>query len=47
MSRINWNLIAVFMERRLFNGIPTKEEIVSKISKTSTRTTLPAGWNWR
>jgi len=46
MNTLNWTLITAFMQRRFINGIPSKQEIVERIKKTSTRTVTPAGWTW-
>lgn len=47
MININYNLLNSFIRCRQINGIPTVIDIISKISKTKTRTFVPPNWKWK
>jgi hypothetical protein len=47
MIHINTSLLAAFISIRLSLGIPTKDEIVSRILKTNTHTIYPDGWEFK
>ena len=47
MMHINTGLLAAFIRIRMHMGIPTRQEIVQKILKTSTYSYIPEGWEFK
>ena len=47
MIHINTRLLAAFISIRLSLGIPTKDEIISRISRTNTHTIYPPNWEYK